>query len=787
MEPKLKKKSLINRIFKRQFIVSIMTIFLLIFILIGSSYALFNVKTETGLTDVVVRSGNLLATISSDSEMIEMNYATLGVSDEIGLTYNPYTFTVTNNGENEILYYEIRIVDKEYEISTLPHKSLNYVISKNNDEYTSIQNLGDNRSYIYVGGSLDSGESDTFKLKLWVNEEYGEYANNKVLKASIELTLYSEIPTRNYIIYDTQGGSYIPKTSVVTKRVTNQIPIKKGYDFLGWSGNSNGNIEYEQNAIYDRKTGITLYAVWKEKKLYDVIISNALLDNTKSEYVSSETGIDFSQISSNTNGRGLYMMSDTKDEEYPIMYYRGNVDNNNVMFGGYCWKMVRTTETGGIKLIYNGEPIDTYKKTILAEEQYSVVNNNGFTYDESSGYWKTESDSTNGLELSFNVPKGNYVIDLMGYVAKGSNLTGTYKITNDGVSVLSETLSYGGLVTTNKETYDVTASNVITIKLTDSGWSLFNVRLIKKENFIGIGCDNIGESTIIKNSSFNKKTNALSFNGYMYNKVYEYTDEYPVANAYFGSDVIYSNGVYQLLNAGIGYNMSSRHYTCNNLDSTATCETIKYYISDGRYIELTNGKKIIDIVSEMISNSDINQIDSQAKLELESWYSDNLLKYGNNVEDAVWCNDREINDYGIFTTPSKVNYLYYDGYSRSLGSKIKLNCSNEVDSFSTKSPLAILKYPIGLLTADEIRLAGAKFDVVNMNYYLYTKCSYWTMTPAYFHTTVNGARALYIVAIGDLDYNFVSAEYGLRPSISLIHDISYIKGDGTKGSPYVIR
>ena len=125
MEPKLKKKSLINRIFKRQFIVSIMTIFLLIFILIGSSYALFNVKTETGLTDVVVRSGNLLATISSDSEMIEMNYATLGVSDEIGLTYNPYTFTVTNNGENEILYYEISSKPKSFFVIWVNFKRIN--------------------------------------------------------------------------------------------------------------------------------------------------------------------------------------------------------------------------------------------------------------------------------------------------------------------------------------------------------------------------------------------------------------------------------------------------------------------------------------------------------------------------------------------------------------------------------------------------------------------------------------------------------------------------------------
>ena len=38
----------------------------------------------------------------------------------------------------------------------------------------------------------------------------------------------------------------------------------------------------------------------------------------------------------------------------PVYYYKGNVQNNNVLFGGFCWKIVRTTETGGVKIVYNG-------------------------------------------------------------------------------------------------------------------------------------------------------------------------------------------------------------------------------------------------------------------------------------------------------------------------------------------------------------------------------------------------------------------------------------------------
>lgn len=178
----------------------------------------------------------------------------------------PYSFVITNQGENKIAYYELRIVDKEHEISTLSHKSINYSLSVNNSEYSKPQNLGNNRSYIYVGGSLDPNENDAFDLKLWVSDELQN--NKRELKASIELTMYGDIPTRNYIIYETEDGNYISKTSIASHRITNQVPLRDGYIFLGWSSVENGIIEYEPNAIYDKKEGTILYAIWEKVLFY---------------------------------------------------------------------------------------------------------------------------------------------------------------------------------------------------------------------------------------------------------------------------------------------------------------------------------------------------------------------------------------------------------------------------------------------------------------------------------------------------------------------------------------
>jgi len=67
-----------------------------------------------------------------------------------------------------------------------------------------------------------------------------------------------------------------------------------------------------------------------------------------------DTNVNFGSGSSSTNGIGLMMRDGTQDDEYPIVYYRGSITNNNVIFADLCWLIVRTTETGGIKLVFNG-------------------------------------------------------------------------------------------------------------------------------------------------------------------------------------------------------------------------------------------------------------------------------------------------------------------------------------------------------------------------------------------------------------------------------------------------
>ncbi len=107
-------------------------------------------------------------------------------------------------------------------------------------------------------------------------------------------------------------------------------------------------------------------------KLYNEIAKSAVLDNIQSEFVSASTGINFGEVSSDTNGKGVYTFASTKDDVYPVHYYRGAVTDNNVKFGGFCWKIVRTTSTGGVKLIYNGSPDSEGKCTNTTGEATGI-------------------------------------------------------------------------------------------------------------------------------------------------------------------------------------------------------------------------------------------------------------------------------------------------------------------------------------------------------------------------------------------------------------------------------
>ncbi len=118
------------------------------------------------------------------------------------------------------------------------------------------------------------------------------------------------------------------------------------------------------------------------------------------------TAIDFSQTSEQDNTNGIYMTKDT-DSGIPVYYYRGNVDNR-VIFANFCWRIVRTTETGGVKLIYDGKPSNgqcnnTSYNSIIDSSAFNSSYNDakyvGYMYGSSIDDTANTTDSTIKIKI----------------------------------------------------------------------------------------------------------------------------------------------------------------------------------------------------------------------------------------------------------------------------------------------------------------------------------------------------------------------------------------------------
>ena len=99
----------------------------------------------------------------------------------------------------------------------------------------------------------------------------------------------------------------------------------------------------------------------------------------------------------------------------------------------------------------------------------------------------------------------------------------------------------------------------------------------------------------------------------------------------------------------------------------------------------------------------------------------------------------------------------------------------------------MLKYPIGLLTADELVMAGASGSTPNTDLYLHTGTSIWLMTPMYYHINYGRAYISTFTSAGKFGTGNTTNTYSLRPVINLKASVLYDSGSGTEADPYKVK
>ena len=183
--------------------------------------------------------------------------------------------------------------------------------------------------------------------------------------------------------------------------------------------------------------------------------------------------------------------------------------------------------------------------------------------------------------------------------------------------------------------------------------------------------------------------------------------------------------------------------------------------------------------------------DSTIKTTIDNWYKTTTLETDSAtkslVADQIFCNDRSPSSTqtAAWTSTGRENY-YYGAYGRLNSNKTPiLTCPTASDKFTvnTSNGNGALTYPVGLITADEVAMAGGVSGYSNSSYYLYTNQYYWSGSPNIFGS--GRAYELFVHIEGILSYNTVNLNFGARPVVSLSSKVKLL-GSGTYNDVYTV-
>ncbi len=690
-----------------------------------------------------------------------------------------------------------------------------------------------NSDLVGVGGIYPTHKETKISYKIGQTSTKETSDKTTVLKDKYTVIYNANNPSSCVVSNVPDSSSYFVYDTVT---ITDTNPVCSGYQFQGWEI-ANTNVEKtNDNEFTMPEENVTLIAIWKKlsiiKKIDGTVSSVPTLYETIAKKTNGlDTDIDFSAVPTDTNS-GVYTKNETANDKYPVYYYRGNVSDNNVLFAGFCWKMVRTTSTGGVKLIYNGVYDDTNKCNNTGENTqislsefntlYATAADVGYMYGTRYDYSSHQLPGANVLtkyssrstsyyyasSISYSYSTGTYTLQdasLKSWADNYSSLTGYYTCLSEKTSC---TKVYYVIAADSTYQYDISLSSgntdpdeetiILSENITESAYGTYTLEnpiTVKKKDWY------TNYSTYKNYYMCKGLSTTTCTDKYLITATSNYRITYDDTNNYvYGNDVTWDGSKYTLTDTYKSVNTWSTdrttlakkyHYTC--LNTTGVCTDVYYIQYFGSssiiyYLTLSSGKNIEDTKDEMFTNT----TDSTIKQAIDTWYSTNMTSYTEKLEDTVFCNDR-----GLYSGPlagkdanAGTSYTRFDTYNRIyVDFSPTLSCSNvSRDGFTVSTESGgngKLTYPVGLLTVDEAILAGTT-SKTNTSYYLYSDSQYWLMSPAGFSTSFH-ACTFNINSYGTLANNRVVGKYGIRPSISLSSGTKTSGGLGTADDPYVIQ
>ena len=357
--------------------------------IIGVSYAFFQLFLKQSDNNTLVSRTCFDTSLTENTEKIVLENA-YPVVDSEGLKGTPFTFTLKNNCSSYIRLYIT--IDSEHR-GNLGTKYLddNYIKVNISPKGTTsgqsvilgskkLTDLDNNRKgYIIVNTGLQANEEKSFDLRLWMDQDVtleqglGKSWEGKIVvigEAASGMTLNEAILADNEIKapFTTPGKEVSAHTKDdVDSSITSVSSTYQAYYFTYGTG-------YTANGIKFNLTG-TAVTSGTYANSYSSLVGKYLVSSNASDagsatagtmktttnlssvyYVVSATSSSYTykQITSNKNTTEALLAS-TEDDYGTSYYFRGAVKNNYVQFANKCWRIVRITGDGSVKLVLHND------------------------------------------------------------------------------------------------------------------------------------------------------------------------------------------------------------------------------------------------------------------------------------------------------------------------------------------------------------------------------------------------------------------------------------------------
>ena len=332
-------------------------------------------------------------------------------------------------------------------------------------------------------------------------------------------------------------------------------------------------------------------------------------------------------------------------------------DQNNVLFANMCWKMVRTTDTGGVKLIYNGEP-----------DEFGSCGTDRGTH---VGYGSRISQRMNGnyyYGTSYNYDTNTKTFSLDGELEQA-----TWNAT------VGPTLI--GKYTCKSTTEDGTCSTLYYIESYSSTSSAYVLPLNSNSHYSQFG-----------NVQFNANDSSLADVGYMYNTRYKEdsrkmttTTESMLSSTSLSTDYWYADDAVYGTPTANRYNLVNPYQVTNTTDypslkgkytfrsfSESYTKSSVYYIADVNnttmyYISLSSGNDVdyynysYTFGDSYTDNGDgTYTINNPTTIQRVDWYQNYSSMDSKYVcKNAV---DNTCSDLWYVTSTGRTSFSYSDVY-----------------------------------------------------------------------------------------------------------------------------